>query len=263
MMIERKYDVEFIVDHDTHQATESFILREGSQEQHLSLHNYSEIYRYPGLYEYIFINIFKGMSHQLIPDLMLDELAKAGQVPEDLSVLDFGAGSGLIGSQLHARGIRRIIGIDLFEASRNAINRDFPGVYQELLIDDLSSPTNVTRSVLEQFQSNALVCVSALNVIPAIAWRNVFNLIQPGGWIALNIVADAFQEHPDEKSKAGSNTLIRQLIDQKLLDVKVQKTYKHRRNSAGQPIFYTAVIGRKNGNIDLEMCQQHYCPVWC
>lgn len=257
-----KYDVKFIVDQNTHQATESFILREGSKEQHLSLHNYSEIYRYPGLYEYIFIEMFQGISHQLVPDLMLDELAKAGQSPEDLSVLDFGAGSGLIGSQLHARGIRRIIGVDLFKASKIAIERDFPGLYQELLIDDLSSPTNATRSVLEQFQPNALICVSALNVIPAIAWRNIFNLIQPGGWVALNIVAHALQDHPDERCKVGSNTLIRQLIDQKLLDVKVQKTYKHRKNSANQPIFYTAVIGKKNGNIDLELCQQHHCSVW-
>lgn len=206
--------------------------------------------------KFISIPVYMNIS------LTLKEITNTQESILDLVVLDFGAGVGLIGEFLKNQAVRTIVGIDLVKAAKEVVNRDRPNIYYQYYVEDLSDPNESTRSTLEQMRFNCLTCVSSLNVIPSLAWRNVYNMISNGGWIGLNIVEDALSEFPSEQSLAGSNELIRQLIEQGILEVKVKKTYQHRVSAFGKPIMYVAFIGRKTADISMNLCKQYYRPIW-
>ena len=77
---------------------------DGGEFRRLRFHDYHEIYGIPGLYEQIFYEELKCDSPRLSASCSLKHLEASGRDPEDLRVLDVGAGNGMVGEQLKELG---------------------------------------------------------------------------------------------------------------------------------------------------------------
>ncbi|MEW8625689.1 MAG: class I SAM-dependent methyltransferase [Candidatus Thiodiazotropha sp.] len=229
-------------------------------EQKFWLHDYDSIYKIPGLYEKIFVDLFDGTSHELIPKLMLEQAAKQSLDISTLNVLDFGAGVGLIGQYLQQNGVTNIFGIDITESAKNATERDRPNVYKNYMVSDLIESTKKSDVFFKRANANCLICVSSLNVIPAIAFTNVFNAIKPQGIIALNIVEGAMSDEPEYD--VGSNKLVKYLIDTNAISLKLSKVYQHRFSSTGKPINYMAIVANKQRTIEVDEAKCFERRIW-
>jgi hypothetical protein len=99
----------------------------------------------------------------------------------------------------------------------------------------------------DSFELNCLTCVAALGFgdIPPAAFANAYNLIAQGGWVAFNIKSD-FLEADDP---CGFARLIRRMIDERVLSIRVGDQYEHRLATSGDPLLYTAFVGVKNRDV--------------
>src|SRR3954468_17572369 len=86
-------------------------VRLDEEERTIRFHDYAEIYAVPGLYEEIFHRHLECRSPREVAGLLTDELSRAGEDAEALSVLDVGAGNGLVGEQLRSIGIPTLVGV--------------------------------------------------------------------------------------------------------------------------------------------------------
>jgi hypothetical protein len=103
------------------------------------------------------------------------------------------------------------------------------------------------REKLESCRFNCLVTVDALGFgdIPPEAFAEAYNLIEDGGWLALNIKED-FLEHPEDIGFAG---LIRRMVGDGTLELSARRRYIHRLSVAGEPIYYVALVARKRADL--------------
>ena len=82
--------------------------------------------------------------------------------------------------------------------------------------------------------------------IPAVAFREAYNLIDQNGWIAFNIK----ETFLDEGGQNGFSKLVKNLILTDHFDIHHMERYQHRLSIDGTPLYYYALVGRKNRNID-------------
>lgn len=73
----------------------------------------------------------------------------------------------------------------------------------------------------------------------------VGDIISIKGWIAFNIK----ETFLDKSDKTGFSIAIRELIFSEYLDVYYLERYQHRLSMEGQPLYYLAIVGRKNAHI--------------
>lgn len=213
------------------------------QWKKLRLHDYADIYNQPGLYEHIFAGLLECTSPQRVTGLMADVARDHDIKLTDLSVLDLGAGNGMVGEQLRFAGMRHLVGIDIIPEAGTAAERDRPGLYDDYIVADLCQPTEDTRKRLRQHNPNLLVSVSALGFgdIPPQAFWNALEAIQTPGWVAFNIKS-TFLAGDDS---TGFCRLIRALMDQEVLELHASRRYSHRLNVQGERLHYVAMVARK------------------
>lgn len=233
------------------QDAEWCVIREEDQWREIRFHDYGDLYLIPGLYERLFYDILKCNSPTTIRKLLEDQVIKAGQNPRDLRVFDLGAGNGMVGEELADMGVETIVGIDIIEEAAIATERDRPGLYKDYFVKDMTNLSDEDRTNLASFNFNALCCVAALGFgdIPRVAFAEAFNLVANGGWIAFNIKENFL----DSKDTSGFSTLIRAMISSGLLDIRVQRRYQHRIATNGDSLFYVAIVGRKRGNLRVDL----------
>ncbi len=213
----------------------------------IRFHDYDEVFEVPGLYERLFYEKLKCTSPETVCDLLEEELAESDDSVSDLIVLDVGAGNGMVGEQLVDRGAESIVGIDIIGAARDAARRDRPGVYDDYVVADLTDlPRDVSRQ-LEDARFNCMTSVAALGYgdIPTAAFARAFNLISTPGWVAFNIKED-FLKDADTTGFAG---FIRRMIDSGILKARLMRRYRHRLSLAGEPLYYVAIVGRKQRDV--------------
>lgn len=153
----------------------------------------------------------------------------------------------MFGEQLREVGVARIVGIDFCEEAREACERDRRGFYDAYLVLDLCDVDDDQRRERQSWRFDCLSCVAALGFsdIPALAFAHALNLISVGGWIAFNI-KDTFLLDSDT---SGFSTLIKNLPVTDTLAIHHLGRYKHRVSIDGRPLFYCALIGRKERDI--------------
>lgn len=229
------------------QHEEYFILVQDGQERSIRMHDYDTIYTVPGLYQRVTADVLHCDSPNVLTALLADQLSRAQVDPADLSILDLGAGVGLIGVALRQKGIPRVIGIDIVPAARVAAERDHPGIYTHYFIEDVTNLSDATRATLAASELNGMVCASALGLhhVPPTAFAAAFNLIRENGWVLFNVNQQALES----PTPTGFAAFVQHLIAAGILEVMVRHPYRHRLSVAGSPIMYVAMVGRKRAAV--------------
>jgi SAM-dependent methyltransferase len=221
------------------------------RECKIRFHDYHEIYAIPGLYERLFIEKLGCKSPEVMTSLLLNEVSKSSASTSDLTVLDLGAGNGLVGEKLKQQGVRSIVGVDIIFDAAEATRRDRPGVYDAYYVGDLRRLSADALNRLRATNFNCLITVGALGFgdIQPLAFAQAFNLVIDNGWIAFNIK----DEFLDAEDSTGFSNLINEMIDIGILKVKVMYRYRHRFSVDGVPLYYIAVVGKKVAPIPLNV----------
>lgn len=213
------------------------------ERRRIRFHDYEQIYAIEGLYEHLFHERLDCRSPTVVCDLLREQLEAGGHPPEQLQVLDVGAGNGMVGECLAAMGCGTIVGVDILPEARDAAERDRPGVYTAYLVGDLAVPSPEMREALESYRFGVLTTVAALGFghIPPDAFQYAFDLLVPGGWLAFCLKEDFLED----EEPSGFAELIRRLIADDTIEVFAERRYRHRLSAAGEPLFYMAMIARK------------------
>ncbi|MCA9282117.1 MAG: methyltransferase domain-containing protein [Phycisphaeraceae bacterium] len=206
-------------------------------------HDYAEIYTVPALYESLFYRKLKCTSPHRVVSLLRSVLRDVHQSPEQLRVLDVGAGNGMVGQELRAIGAEHIVGIDIIPEAATATARDRPGVYDAYHVADLTDLDTATDAELAQDRFNCLTTVAALGFgdIPPLAFMTAYEHIRTGGWLAFNIKEDSLEGADD----TGFSRFIRGLIDAGAIRMHAYRRYCHRLSVTGDRLFYVAMIAQK------------------
>lgn len=226
---------------------EEFVwLSQNGKERKLRLHDYAEMYQIPHLYEQIMEKL-QAKSHTVLSSLLIDRVTQAGGRVEDLVVLEVGAGSGMVGKALRDLGVKSITGIDILPEAAVAAAREYPGVYENYYVEDL---TNLSKTVWEQLSNrgfNCIVCGSALgfNHIPALGWAKAFNAIAPNSWIAFNVQKERWEDKSSESFIAWHPWVTKTEV----FEIVHAQEYQHRFYLDGRPLYYVAIVGTKEGNL--------------
>jgi len=233
------------------QGEEPFIIEYNGEEKRIRAHDYDEIYKVPGLYEYLFYDKYKCDSPNIVCSELVKEVKNTPMKISDLKVLDVGAGNGMVGEELKSVGADAVFGIDIIEEAAEAIERDRPEIYQDYLIEDLTSLSDEAREKIEKWSPNCMTIVAALGFddIPPEAFAEAYNMISETGWVAFNI-KDEFYSKED---RTGFAKLIDDMTDSGVFSMKSKKRYRHRFCQDGTPLNYFAVIGRKEKDIPVNM----------
>ena len=230
------------------QGKEWIWLDVGLKRKRVRLHDYGTIYGIPGLYERIFCETLKYRSPEVIADMLCNAMNELGEETENLRVLDFGAGNGMVGEVLsRQKNCELIIGVDVLLEAKKAAGRDRPGVYDEYYVVDMSELAPDERASLRSYRLNCLVTVGALGFgdIPTCAFVEAFNLIKNRGWIAFNI-KNRFLDGGDD---TGYAKLLRGMLSNDILYLCSKQRYPHRLSISGEELHYIAVVGRKKRDI--------------
>ena len=213
----------------------------------IRFHDYDEIYAVPGLYETIFRDVLKCDSPRKVRELLQRCIHEARVAPEDLRVLDLGAGNGMVGAELARLGVRHMVGVDIIPAAADAARRDRDHLYDDYFVLDMTDFAEQERVRFKSLGLNCLTCVAALGFgdIPPAAFANAYNLIAQDGWVAFNIKSD-FLEPNDPCGFAG---LIRRMVDDGVMAIRTGEEYEHRLATDGKPLLYTAFVGAKNRDV--------------
>ncbi len=213
----------------------------------IRFHDYDEVYSIPGLYESIFYEHMKCSSPGVVCEMLRRGLESHGTSPSSLSVVEIGAGNGMVGIELQQLGVPKIIGVDILIEAKLAAYRDRPEVYDDYYAIDLTNvPEEIEQSILKE-RLNTLVSVAALGFddLPPLAYAKAFNMITEQGWIALNIKDQFFSSDDD----SGFDKLLKRMIKEDILTILKKEKYCHRLAIDQTPLNYFAVVGRKNRNI--------------
>lgn len=219
----------------------------------IRLHDYDEIYKIQGLYEQIFYERLKCQSPNKVTEILKAAIAQEEGNFTELRVLDLGAGNGIMGEALKKYGVSRLVGVDIIPEAQEASERDRPGLYDAYYIADFCNLTDEQREEIGSWQFDCMTTVAALGFddIPTKAFVEAFNITKSKGWIAFNI-KETFLDNSDE---TGFSKTIRELIFSEYLDIYYLERYRHRLSIEGEPLFYFAVVGRKNADITQQFLE--------
>ncbi|MBN1341230.1 MAG: methyltransferase domain-containing protein [Phycisphaerae bacterium] len=215
----------------------------GDQALRIRFHDYDEVYKIPGLYEKLFYEELRCCSPSRVAGLLDDVLEDSDSCPEDLRVLDVGAGNGMVGEELLVRGVRKIVGIDIIKEAREAARRDRPEVYDDYHVTDLTDLPERVEEKLREDGFNCLSTVAALGFgdIPPKAFVKALDVIETPGWLAFNIKEDFLSE----RDSTGFCRLIRRLSRDQVIQIQAYRRYRHRISVTGEPLHYVAMVAKK------------------
>ncbi|OBQ32755.1 MAG: class I SAM-dependent methyltransferase [Dolichospermum sp. UKL201] len=225
---------------------EFFWLNSDGKEVKVKLHDYPQMYAIPYLYEHLMEKL-QATSHIVLSSLLRDQVTQAGGAVEDLVVLEVGAGSGMVGKALTDMGVKSITGIDIVPEAAEAAQREYPGVYENYYVEDLSNLSETTKKALSSRSFNCMICGSALgfNHIPTSTWATAFNFILPNAWVAFNVQKECWED----KSETSFSAWYPWVLATDIFEITQTHNYQHRFYMDGRSLEYVAIIGTKQANI--------------
>jgi hypothetical protein len=235
------YEVELQPGRD--QTEESLVVRhaDGTTDE-FRLHEYERVYAVPGLYEEVVQRRLLSASATILAERLVGCAAGAGTAPGDLAVFDLGAGNGVSGEELRARGVGTIVASDGIAEAREAAARDRPGLYAEYLVGDTDDLPQVPE-LIRVHGLNALVCAGALGLghITADSFHRLWTAFAPGAFLSVSL-------HEDLAVPGGSDFGDYLAGFEERADggeILVREPFRHRLTMAGEPITYVAIVARK------------------
>ncbi|GAA1169906.1 hypothetical protein GCM10009608_02970 [Pseudonocardia alaniniphila] len=213
----------------------------------IRFHDYHRIYDIPGMYEHLFYDMLECVSPRLVRDLLATALADHAMNPENLRVLDVGAGNGMVAEEIRTLGVETVHGVDILEEAAAAAHRDRPNVYDDYLVADLTDLTLEQHDTLVHADLNTMTTVAALGFgdIPPAAFVGAFNLIETPGLLAFTIKDDFLRDN----DPSGFSRLIQRMLAEKTIVPLAVKHYRHRLSVHGKPLQYIAFVTRKMGDV--------------
>lgn len=221
------------------QAEESFVLiRADGGRERIVLHDYARVYAVPGLYEEVVQHRLACASPRMLAGTLADAVTATGASMASLRVLDVGAGNGVVGEELHARGASVVAGTDGIVAARDAARRDRPELYEVYAIAGVDEVT--PEQLVADHRLTALTCAGALGpghveVSDVARWWAVF---PPGSWFAATVA-------PDVVASSGEDLLGTLAAAEPVTEVLRNEPFVHRHRMSGEPISYNVVVARK------------------
>lgn len=225
-------------------------VRHEGEVRRIRFHDYADVFSIPGLYERLFYEELECDSPRTVCSLLDRVLQDEDVAAEGLSVLDLGAGNGMVGEELAQLGADSIVGVDIIQEAAAAAERDRPGVYDDYKVLDLTDVAEDDHRELREHGFNCLTTVAALGFgdIPPKAFATAYELVEEDGWVAFNIKEDFVT--PDSDS-TGFSEVIRDGFERGALELAADHRYQHRLAADGEPIHYVAMVARKRGELQL------------
>jgi SAM-dependent methyltransferase len=212
-----------------------------SEHETVHLHEYNRIYAVPGLYEHVVQERLRCTSPQVAAAGFLRAAATLGLEPGSMTVLDVGAGTGLVGELVRHGGVGQVVGVDALAAARAASLRDRPGAYADYVVGDFLRADEL-REALRPYALGGLVSAGAFGGTHATprALRNALSVLRPGAPVAFTID----ERWMDESDPDGFGAAVEQLVAGGRLTVLERTRFQHRVTTTGEPVFYQLVVGR-------------------
>ncbi|MFD3584500.1 methyltransferase domain-containing protein [Streptomyces sp. NPDC058683] len=212
-----------------------------SEHETVHLHEYTRIYAVPGLYEHVVQDRLRCTSPQVAVAGFLRAAASLGLEPGSMTVLDVGAGTGLVGELVRHAGVARVVGVDALPAAREASLRDRPGVYADYVVGDFLLGDGL-REALRPYAFGGLVSAGAFGGTHATprALENALAILPPGAPVAFTID----ERWMDASDPDGFGAAVERLIADRRLELLERTRFQHRVTTTGEPIFYQLVVGR-------------------
>jgi len=229
------------------------------ERKRIRFHDYHKIYSIPGLYEGIFYEHLKCCSPSRVAALLQEIMHDFDNDPQDLRILDLGAGNGMVGDELRARDAECVVGVDIIPEAKEAAERDRPGVYDDYFVTDMTDLPERHEEKIRDRRLNCLTSVAALGFgdIPPKAFLKSLDLIELGGWVAFTIKEDFLHERDD----TGFARAVRALNRHEILQTHAYRRFRHRNSMTGQPLHYVIVIARKQDDVPGEWLEDEHFTV--
>lgn len=155
----------------------------------LQFHNYGPIFDVSGLCEHLFEHLLHCSSPRLVVSLLTEVMRATEESVTAQRVLAVEAGNGAVSSELRLAGLRHTWGLDRDGSAHNAALRDRPSVYNDYLVADASSLSEVVDTIVEGIAPTCLACTGAIGFDgpPVSAFADVAELLPTGGWPATTL----------------------------------------------------------------------------
>jgi hypothetical protein len=213
---------------------------DGSDEVIVHLHDYARLYEVPGLYEHIVQELLDCRSPQVAVAGLAQAVGRLGLDPSDLTLLDLGAGTGLVGDLARGLGVGAVVGLDALAPARAACLRDRPVSYRDYLVGDLADPSPELVARLRHHRPNGLIAAGAFGGThaPATALLNALALLPAGAPVVFTI--DEHWMRTDDPG--GFRTPVSELLASGELELIERSRFRHRLTTAGKPVYYELLI---------------------
>lgn len=235
----------FAVELDTspgrRQGEERFVLHRDGGTREVVLHDYATVYSVPGLYEEVVQRRLECASPATVADAVVEAGTSLGTAPGDLRAFDLGAGNGVVGEEMTARGVTVVVGADGIPEARDAAHRDRPGMYAHYLVGERLDGAEVARLVREE-RLTALVAAGAVGEghVPVDALGELWSAFPPGSVLALTL-KDGGPETGDH-DVADVESMLAGFDD---TTVVVRRRFRHRFSMAGAELYYLVLAAVK------------------
>lgn len=227
------------------QTQESLVVThpDGRRER-FRLHEYARVYAVPGLYEEVVQRRLQCASPRTLADLLVAQAGEAGIAAGDLRVFDLGAGNGVVGEELRARGAGTLVASDNVAAAREAALRDRPGLYAEYLVGDTDDLPRVGE-LIRAHELNGLVAAGALGLghISAASFHRLWSAFAQDAWFAVSVHEDLAQPGASDFGDYLAEFARRPEWG----EIVVRERFRHRLTMAGDPIHYLALVAHRSG----------------
>ncbi|WP_018333034.1 hypothetical protein [Actinomycetospora chiangmaiensis] len=221
------------------QGEEQFLLHRDRGTQRVVLHDYATVYDVPGLYEEVVQRQLQCASPATVADAAVEAGATLGLEPGALRAFDLGAGNGVVGEEMTARGITVVVGADGIPEARDAAHRDRPGLYAHYVVGERLESAEVARLVTEE-QLNALVAAGAVGEghVPVDALDELWSAFPTNSVLALTL-----KDAPDDHDVSDVEAMISAREDTRIV---VRRTFRHRLSMAGNELYYLVLAAVKS-----------------
>jgi SAM-dependent methyltransferase len=211
-----------------------------SEHDIVHLHDYARVYAVPGLYEYVVQERLQCRSPQVAAESFLRAAARRGVGPGSMTVLDVGAGTGLVGELVRRGGVAQVVGVDSLSAARVANLRDRPGVYADYVVGDFLLG-DALQEALRPYEFGGLVSAGAFGGTHATpqALENALAVLPAGAPVTFTID----ERWMNESDPDGFGAATAGLVADGALVVTERTRFRHRVTTTGEPIFYQLITG--------------------